>query len=370
MRDIQKIKLDVIRIKHSLRKRSRKDGGPGSGNWGHEGRPGSVGGSAEGGGSHNRISDPNGGYTSSSKQSKKTVRLTAKEAIQNAFVPGLMYIKDGKRFTPTKKKGVYICEQTGEKFEPWEGDEVRVISPSNNYKITQNDRAAMALNESRFKEAFNPSSAEEADAKYRELSGKVWNDCTDEEKNSLVQYTGDGFTNINGALRSGRSTAEIDRHIDNITRAIDKSVLSEDAILQRGMSTGDFEKLFGLPKFFLQQESPSLVGRVGTDDGFASTGSSVGTGHNEDVSLEILAPAGTKALYVEPFSVCGDGDVSYWDGKSKQSTFSDEDETILQRGTSFQILEVNKNEGSYRVKVAIVGQDYENSGYQKGRSGS
>ena len=31
------------------------DGGPGSGNWGHKGRPGKRGGSAAGGGAHNRM---------------------------------------------------------------------------------------------------------------------------------------------------------------------------------------------------------------------------------------------------------------------------------------------------------------------------
>ena len=51
--------------------KTSEDGGPGSGNWGHEGRPGEVGGSAEGGGSHNRMGNKQEGFTSFSKNKKK-----------------------------------------------------------------------------------------------------------------------------------------------------------------------------------------------------------------------------------------------------------------------------------------------------------
>lgn len=47
------------------------DGGPGSGNWGHEGRPGKVGGSGKGGGIANRLSTPSGGFTSRSQAEKE-----------------------------------------------------------------------------------------------------------------------------------------------------------------------------------------------------------------------------------------------------------------------------------------------------------
>lgn len=43
---------------------NRQDGGPGSGNWGHAGRPGQPGGSAKGGGKRFRLSTPDGGFAS------------------------------------------------------------------------------------------------------------------------------------------------------------------------------------------------------------------------------------------------------------------------------------------------------------------
>lgn len=49
----------------------REDGGQGSGNWGHAGRPGIVGGSAAGGGKPYRLPTPDGGYTSMAQAKKE-----------------------------------------------------------------------------------------------------------------------------------------------------------------------------------------------------------------------------------------------------------------------------------------------------------
>lgn len=46
------------------------DGGPGSGNWGHVGRPGKKGGSASGGGAQNRTGTKESGYSSKAKYNK------------------------------------------------------------------------------------------------------------------------------------------------------------------------------------------------------------------------------------------------------------------------------------------------------------
>ena len=47
------------------------DGGAGSGNWGHAGRPGKVGGSGKGGGVHNRTGTKESGYSSAAKERAK-----------------------------------------------------------------------------------------------------------------------------------------------------------------------------------------------------------------------------------------------------------------------------------------------------------
>lgn len=56
-----------------------QDGGPGSGNWGHEGRPGELGGSAKGGGSENRQGSSESGYTSSAKKAEYKARLKSEK---------------------------------------------------------------------------------------------------------------------------------------------------------------------------------------------------------------------------------------------------------------------------------------------------
>ena len=56
MKDEIRMIVDIIQIRNSLMRRQRFDGEPGSGNWSHEGRPGQLGGSAAGGGSHNQQS--------------------------------------------------------------------------------------------------------------------------------------------------------------------------------------------------------------------------------------------------------------------------------------------------------------------------
>ena len=56
MKDEIRMIVDIIQIRNSLMRRQIFDGGPGSGNWSHEGRPGQLGGSAAGDGSHNQQS--------------------------------------------------------------------------------------------------------------------------------------------------------------------------------------------------------------------------------------------------------------------------------------------------------------------------
>jgi hypothetical protein len=43
-------------------------------------------------------------------------------------------------------------------------------------------------------------------------------------------------------------------------------------------------------------------------------------------------------------------------GKSTQSSFGYEDETIIQRGTQFRITKIEKSNGNFFVDVEVVGQ--------------
>ena len=218
------------------------------------------------------------------------------------------------------------------------------------------------ITEERRKNAANPATEQEADDLYREQSGKVWQKLSADQKDALVAYTSNAYQDINGRLRGkkdfGENTVE---QIENITSAIAQSKLQQDSWFQRGVREKAVAAMFGLPNGSINSENiQSLIGMTGKDNGFMSCGSTSNTGFTQkNVQLKIFAPAGTKALYAEPFSECGQGYQRSWDGKKKQTSFSYELETIIQRGSSFQCTNAKANrDGSYELELLITGQDY------------
>ncbi len=383
-------KIQLIRIRHSLRRR-RFDGGEGSGNWGHAGRPGEVGGSAEGGGEHNRQISKEGHFTSFSKKrrdSAKTHGLTMDDIKTAKADANVKILYGGKLYQSFQEGNYFKCSEDGsmlhiDDFKNNIGKDVRVFIPNSmnpNFKFTKDDKAAMAINQQKMGKAFNPDTKKKADDKYRAQAGRVWNELDEDTKSDLYSYTQTAYTYMNDSLRSGNvKTPEINEKIDRVTKALDKSEFQEDVVLRRGINRQAAEKMFGLPKGYLSPDNHtsesniSMVGRVGTDDAFVSTGASEGTGFNSNVSMEIYVPKGTKGMYVEPFSSHGLGDKRSWDGKSKQKYFSSECEIILQRGCTFQVIghEIATDEygGKYhKLKVALIRQDPEESKYSKKRA--
>ena len=369
---IKKIEKNVLRIRRSLKKR-RLDGGPGSGNWGHEGRPGKVGGSGEGGGKHNRKVNSKG-FTSFSRRRKESMTphplgmheiITASRSADVLILDG-----DGNRFTVhDMKERTFICKETGEirKFQP--GQTARVLLPNRlntNYKVTRDDKTAMSVTMGTFKRADVAENGLEADNRYRANAAKVWQGCTDQQKSDLFEYTSSGHRKINSALRGGEADDYyVAQKVNNITEVLDKSVIPKDSIFFRGISKRAAEKMFGLPGGYLSdqhEENMSMVGRIGTDNGFMSCGAARGTGFEDDVRLEIFAPAGTKGLYCEPFSAHGLGSGMGWNGKASQDDFSNECEMLLQRGCTVQVIghDITEDESGKRIhtlRVAIVRQE-------------
>ena len=82
------------------------------------------------------------------------------------------------------------------------------------------------------------------------------------------------------------------------------------------------------------------------------------------VICKIYAPKGTTAAYIEPVSAFGDGAGREWDGISKQSSFSGEDETLFQRGTRMRITKVTEiKKGKYVIECEVIGQDVRDLSY-------
>ena len=153
--------------------------------------------------------------------------------------------------------------------------------------------------------------------------------------------------------------------IKNMTKLIDRSKYDFDVWLQRGVgSTRGAAEFLGISEDNLRHWSNNqlqkIVGKEIIDHAFVSCGSSKGKGFSGYI-FNIYCPKGTKMMYAEPFSHYGDGDKMRWDslnldGISKQSDFGYEDETIIQRGTTFKIIKVERKNGNYYFDIEVVKQ--------------
>jgi hypothetical protein len=157
----------------------------------------------------------------------------------------------------------------------------------------------------------------------------------------------------------GKATA-----IANMTKIIDRSKYDFDIWLQRGLSSSDGAAAFlGISESNLRHWSQAefhknLVDKhiERIDRGFVSCGSAKGKGFSGYI-FNIYCPKGTKMMYAEPFSNYGNGGKLSWDGKSKQTSFGYEDETIIQRGTTFRVIKVEKKGANIYFDVEVVRQD-------------
>lgn len=178
-----------------------------------------------------------------------------------------------------------------------------------------------------------------------------------------------------------KKRGEVKGYIENLTTMISKSTYDKDITLVRGTGYDGIAALFGVPVSRLTRGSAEeleklLVKREGKDEGFTSCGSSVGSGFDDkDVIMHIACPAGTQMLYLEPFAAYGGSSPyspselarmyrrgekpkPYWDGKSEAVKFGDQDETLLQRGTTFKPTEVKRgSDGKLHIYCQVICQD-------------
>ena len=109
-----------------------------------------------------------------------------------------------------------------------------------------------------------------------------------------------------------------------------------------------------------------LVGMTMQEGGFMSTGSRKGQGFShKSVIFNIYAPKGTRAAYIEPFSAFGNGAGRSWDGKKRFTSFSNEHETLFQRGTKMRITKVYKEGEKIYIDCEVIGQEVRPLSYVK-----
>lgn len=217
-----------------------------------------------------------------------------------------------------------------------------------------------------------------ADAELRPKAGEVWRTLTTNQRRSLYGYTSDsdewnqptnGFKNGRWGRQDyvGPGNVDIDaRHygmkIRQMTEAISKSSYDHDMWLNRGSDTNAMDTFFGLEDggftSLSDDELQRLVGRSGRVGGFWSTSAAKGNGFsNKPVAINVYAPAGSNAIYAEPFSAYGRGDGLEWDGKGSQESFGREFEVILQRGGSYKVTKIERQGGKYYIDMELHPED-------------
>lgn len=356
----------------------RLDGGAGSGNWGHAGVHGSRGGSAPGGGVQHRLTTKSGKFTSYAKQRKamatphkasidelKAVpvgtKLTMQKYRDGAPHGSAVYLtKTGENEYKTGNGTSYTSERLNE-IATKSGHLSRVAVPKNSVKPAEETRRVTSEELRGRMDSTKPmQSKQEAYDKYVGETSKAWKTFDDATKQALVSYTGGGYESINSCLRSGTEHWNPEK-IERITKAIDKVELKEDSWLQRGTSIHAVQNLFNHTGEITPENVHELIGATGTDKAFTSCGSSFGTGFTyKDVQLNIFAPKGTKAIYAEPFSMIGGSkDKQNWNGTDDVEYVGSENETILQRGTTFQCTNAKFENDKFCLEVAVLGQEHD-----------
>lgn len=207
---------------------------------------------------------------------------------------------------------------------------------------------------------------ETADAALRDMAGSTWNSLSEVQKDSLEEYTGDGYAMINRVLRNQplktwtpQQINAAKKHAENIEKAIEQSELTSGIWVQR-VETMDGLSKFGIKNAYSMSEKDmmKLVGKTGTEDAFMSTCVVKGRARmiegDFDIIYDIKVPQGSKALYTEPFSTYGAGAGRKWDGISAQKQIGSEAELLLQKGSTFKITKVWKDEdGFWRIEMEL-----------------
>uniref|UniRef100_UPI004025446A ADP-ribosyltransferase n=1 Tax=Prevotella sp. TaxID=59823 RepID=UPI004025446A len=210
-----------------------------------------------------------------------------------------------------------------------------------------------------------------ADKALVDTASKQWIAATEKEKDFTYEYT-HHYCDVNEPLQGRKydnyqTKERFIEKVNNITSYIEKNELPTDMWFTRG---DDGMKVIESRIKFAGGSMPNnlqdLVGMEMQEGGFMSTGSRKGEGFNtRSVIMNIYAPKGTKAAYVEPFSAFGCGDKRSWDGVSRFSTYSSEHETLFQRGTRMRITKVYEEGGKTYIDCEVIGQEIRDLSYVK-----
>lgn len=224
----------------------------------------------------------------------------------------------------------------------------------------------------------------EWDRKLRASTGETWNAATEAERSTAYTYTTNAYKRFNeplsGFIRDGYSQkyvgpkkVDLDdqggkSRIKALTSLLEKSSYDHDMWVTRGASVTELMNVFNLTGEDLNKidagKVDDYVGVSGRNMAFVSTSPLYSSYYRDaEVKMHIYVPAGSEAIYAEPFSRYNESKYNSktWDGKEGAAAFGDEFEMILQRGGSYTITGVrHSDDGTYYVDMELhpeVGYD-------------
>lgn len=225
------------------------------------------------------------------------------------------------------------------------------------------------MQERKDRAVWDKGSGKVADKTLIDVAAKNWIASTEDEKDRVYEYT-HHYCNVNEPLQgrkylSHQTRADFEHRVNNITSYISKNVLPEDMWFMRGDDgLGVIASRIKFAGGEMPNDLQDLVGMTMQEGGFMSTGSRKGKGFiHKSVIINIYAPKGTQAAYIEPISAYGKGAGRKWNGIQRFSTFSSEHETLFQRGTLMRITKVHQVGGKTFIDCEVVGQEIKSLSY-------
>lgn len=176
---------------------------------------------------------------------------------------------------------------------------------------------------------------------------KIYNSLSESERDAVMNYSGSDYREINKSLRNYQKGDELSGTVKELTKALDKARLSSDAVLHRGCSAAELQSYLDMPLFSVSDMDntalQSCVNRTFSVKQFLSTSALSHGAFEGDVRLTINAPKGSKALWMGPTK---NGD--------PLSCYSSEYEVLFQRGTSFSISKISRENGKINVELMAL----------------
>lgn len=149
----------------------------------------------------------------------------------------------------------------------------------------------------------NSSDSLDASERIKNYGGSFISGLGEQEQNSIRQYTGVSYANINATLRGLESNFDegnLEKTI-SIHSVLQRTELPCECTVYRGISSSALGELATL-------SDEQLVGQVYIDPGFLSTSLDSSDAFYNDVLLEIHAPAGSHGMYVGSISYVGNNE--------------------------------------------------------------